>query len=117
MDNGALVFDAIGTLTQGQQFSGRGISGSGSLTVAAGAVTLNQLANSFSGNITLNGGTLTATAGTQGLNPGATALGAFNTPRTITVNQARRSITTPTTSRAAAARPIIRRSSSIRAAP
>ena len=50
-------------------------------------VTLNNVANAFSGNIVVSGGTLVATVGNQTANPTATALGAFSAPgRTITIN-------------------------------
>ncbi len=85
MTGGTLGFDNTAGLAQGTNFSGGVISGSGSLLVSAGQVTMTNAANSFTGNIVINGGTLNANAtGTAG---GASVLGTFsNNSRTITVN-------------------------------
>ena len=57
-DNGTLVFDLGSAVTQGTNFSGAGITGSGSLTQAgSGSLVLNA-ANAYSGGTTITAGTL-----------------------------------------------------------
>ncbi len=57
-NNGVLVFNRSDTVTQGTDFSGAAISGSGSLTQAgSGQLTLNA-ANSYSGGTTIISGSL-----------------------------------------------------------
>ena len=78
-DNGTLVFDNSGTLAQGTNFSTAAITGSGSLLVSTGSVSLNAY-NTYTGGTVVNGGTLGLYAGgTAGaivdaltINPGAT---------------------------------------------
>ena len=57
-DNGALVFNSSGTLTQGTNFSSSGITGSGSLTQAGSGSLVMTVANTYSGSTTLSAGTL-----------------------------------------------------------
>ena len=90
LTGGTLGFDNTAGLTQGTNFSSGEISGSGSLLVSAGMVTMNNAANSFTGNIVVNGGTLNAaTSSTAGTAGGASVLGLFSSSystRSITVN-------------------------------
>ena len=74
LTGGTLGFDNTAGLVQGTNFSGGVISGSGSLLVSAGQVTLNQ-PNTFTGNIVINGGTLNANYANPGNHNGPSALG------------------------------------------
>ncbi len=71
-DNGTLVFNNNGTLTQGTNFNNSVITGSGGLVQLGPGTTVMNLANSFSGNVTVSGGTLEANYnnGTNGLTAG-----------------------------------------------
>ena len=52
----------------------------------AGTLELNNLNSSYSGNLTINGGTLKISAGSSADNRTASALGASNVARTVTIN-------------------------------
>jgi fibronectin-binding autotransporter adhesin len=56
-DNGILSFSRTNAVTQGTDFSGSAITGTGSLTQNRGTLTLNA-ANTYQGGTRLNGGTL-----------------------------------------------------------
>ena len=65
-DNGTLVFNRSGTITQGTDFSTAAISGTGGVTQAgSGTVTLNA-ANTYSGGTTISAGTVIVGAGSTG---------------------------------------------------
>ncbi len=57
-DNGALVFNRGNTVTQGTDFSGGAINGTGSLVQAGSGTLVLNASNSYSGGTTLNAGAL-----------------------------------------------------------
>ncbi len=58
INNGSLVFNRTNTMTQGTDFTGSAISGTGSLTQAGSGTLILNAANSYTGGTTLNAGTL-----------------------------------------------------------
>ena len=57
-DNGTLVFNNSGTTTQGTQFSGAAINGTGGLIQASTGTLVLNAANGFSGTTTISAGAL-----------------------------------------------------------
>ncbi len=57
-DNGSFVVNRNNAVTQGTDFSGSAISGTGSFTQAGGGATTLNAANTYSGNTVVSGGTL-----------------------------------------------------------
>jgi autotransporter-associated beta strand protein len=66
VDNATLSFNRTNTVTQGTDFSGAAITGTGGVTQAGtGTLTLNA-ANTFTGNIVINSGTIAVGSGIAG---------------------------------------------------
>ncbi|MGJ8650305.1 MAG: beta strand repeat-containing protein [Opitutaceae bacterium] len=86
-NDGALIFNNTSGLVQGTDFSTAPITGSGSLSIVGGNVTLNAV-NTYSGGTTIDGGTLTvgaAAAVPAGAITGINAsVVAFDTPANVT---------------------------------
>ena len=55
-DNGTLLMDDSGTVTQGTQFNGAGVSGSGGLIQAGGGTLVLNAANTYTGPTTITSG-------------------------------------------------------------
>ena len=100
-NNGNLAFNRTNTVTQGTDFSGSAITGTGSLTQAGSGTLVLSAANTYSGGTSINSGTLTVTnssgsgTGTGNItitNPGTLQIGnggttgALSTSGTITNN-------------------------------
>jgi fibronectin-binding autotransporter adhesin len=61
-NNGSLVFKQTDTVTQGTDFSGSAISGTGSLTQAGSGTLVLNAANTYNGKTIVNAGTLSVSA-------------------------------------------------------
>ena len=79
VDNGTLGFSRTNTITQGTDFSGSAISGTGGITnFSTGTLVLNQ-ANSFSGTVNIYNGTVSvANIGNSGSNSNLGTNGTIN---------------------------------------
>ena len=73
-DNGTLVFNRSGTITQGTDFSTAAISGTGGITLAGSATVIFNAAESYTGATTINAGTLKVGNLTSGSLSSSTAL-------------------------------------------
>ena len=88
-DNGTLVFNCSGTVTQGTNFSSAAIKGNGSLVQAGPGTLVLTDTNSFTGGTTVDGGTLQLNVGGENgtlagsliaVKPGATLVGNATDP-------------------------------------
>ncbi|MGJ8650883.1 MAG: autotransporter-associated beta strand repeat-containing protein [Opitutaceae bacterium] len=88
-NNGTLIFNTTSSLVQGTDFSTAPITGTGSLSIVGGDMTLNA-ANTYAGGTSIDGGTLTAAAegafGNGAITGTSNSVLTFNTASDATFN-------------------------------
>ena len=85
VDNGTLVIDRTGTVTQGTDLSTAGITGTGALTLYGTGTTILTAANAYTGGTSILTNTANLTAGTLQLGNGGTT-GSLSTSSVIVDN-------------------------------